>query len=558
MKLHKYLLIIFSAILFFSCNENKILEEIPLDFYSPENSFTTPKQIETAITELYYQTRYVYYSSWNHDINSKWAFAFQAGTDFGRDARGSGDYSIGNYAANISPLSNIPDESWNQLYRIISKANVILNRVTDVTYPTEDEKNAAIAEARFFRGFSYRMLAYLFGGVPIELNEVTSPKRDYTRATREAVYQLCIDDLKFASENLPDINHVKAQGKVSKEAAFHFLAELYLATHEWDKAINAASQVIDNPSFHLMTARFGSRNNEPGDVWWDLFRMGNQNRSGGNTEAIWVAQIEYNAAGGDDSYGDTYRAERFWGCLYWFIKDPDGVNGFIGPTSQNCGRPAGLMGPTDYWATTIWESDWNNDMRNNAFNMIRDFVYDNPNSAYYGKKVSEFPPANLDRRRDFYPFQSKISTPRNHPDELYDDKSTGLLLSSAGTTYTDQYFARLAETYLIRAEAYLGSGDKVKAAADINMVRTRVNATPVAPANVDIDYILDERLRELAYEEKRRLTLARLGMVYERTKKYNSYDEGQTIQPYNDLFPIPYGEIEKNSEAVLEQNPGYN
>jgi hypothetical protein len=98
----------------------------------------------------------------------------------------------------------------------------------------------------------------------------------------------------------------------------------------------------------------------------------------------------------------------------------------------------------------------------------------------------------------------------------------------------------------------------VKAAADINMVRTRVNATPVAPANVDIDYILDERLRELAYEEKRRLTLARLGMVYERTKKYNSYDEGQTIQPYNDLFPIPYGEIEKNSEAVLEQNPGYN
>ena len=123
----------------------------------------------------------------------------------------------------------------------------------------------------------------------------------------------------------------------------------------------------------------------------------------------------------------------------------------------------------------------------------------------------------MTRRKDFYPFQSKITTPGDHPDELYANKETGLLLSSAMATYSDQYYARLAETYLLRAEAYLGKGDKIKAAADINAVRTRVNANPVASGDVTIDYILDERLRELAYEEQRRLTLARqLGMVYER------------------------------------------
>ncbi len=553
MKSYKYLLIIFFAISLFSCNEDKILEEVPLNFYSPENSYTTPKQIDAAIIELYNQARYLYYSSWNDDVN-RWSSALQAGTDFGRDARAPGQFGIGNYPAYLFPSSNLTLGWWVNTYKLISMSNVILNRITGITYPTEGEKNTAIAEARFFRGFSYRILAYLYGGVPIELKEVSSPKRDYTRATREEVYTQCIDDIKFASENLPDINSVKAQGRVSKEAAFHFLADLYLATHEWDKAINASSQVIDNPNFSLVKERFGSRKNEPGDVWWDLFQRGNQNRSSGNKEAVWVAQIEFNVPGG----GDTYKAERYWGCWYYNIKDPDGISGFIGPTSQNCGRPVGLMGATKYWETTIWESDWDNDMRNSQYNMVRDFVYDNPKSAYYGKKVSEFPPKNLDTRQDFYPFQSKISTPRNHPDQLYSDKSTGLLLGSAGATYTDQYFVRLAETYLIRAEAYLSSGDKTRAAADINAVRARVNAKPVNPGNVDINYILDERLRELAYEEKRRLTLSRLGMVYERTKKYNTYDDGLTIQPFNELFPIPYSEIERNTEAVLEQNPGYN
>jgi len=172
--------------------------------------------------------------------------------------------------------------------------------------------------------------------------------------------------------------------------------------------------------------------------------------------------------------------------------------------------------------------------------------------------VSEFPPVPFDtKERDFYPFLMKSTTPGNHPEQLI-DQNTGLIINNnnGGSTCTDQYYARLAETYLIRAEAYLGKGDKANAAADVNMVRERAHATPVSTADVDIDYILDERLRELALEEQRRLTLSRLGKCYERTVKYNTWD-GPTIEPHNELFPIPYSEIERNTGAVLEQNPGY-
>src|SRR5690606_28844972 len=174
-----------------------------------------------------------------------------------------------------------------------------------------------------------------------------------------------------------------------------------------------------------------------------------------------------------------------------------------------------------------------------------------------GKKVSEFPPANLDFRRDYFPVQTKISTIGNHPQDMIKDQVTGEVYPAQENTYQDQYQARLAETYLIRAEAYLGKGQTELAAADINKVRERANATPITAGEVNIDYILDERLRELAYEEKRRLTLARLGLVYDRTSRFNEDESGKSIRLYHNLYPIPLSDIENNTEVVLEQNPGY-
>src|SRR5690606_29035114 len=119
---------------------------------------------------------------------------------------------------------------------------------------------------------------------------------------------------------------------------------------------------------------------------------------------------------------------------------------------------------------------------------------------------------------------------------------------------------RLAETYLLRAEAYLGIGDKSKAAEDINMVRKRANASMVSPDYVDLDYILDERIRELYGEEMRMITLLRTGKLVERVRKYhdNPLLPGANIQDYNNLWPIPQSQIDLNTGANFPQNPGYN
>ena len=141
-----------------------------------------------------------------------------------------------------------------------------------------------------------------------------------------------------------------------------------------------------------------------------------------------------------------------------------------------------------------------------------------------------------------------------------------LVTNNGNSSFRDQYMFRLAETYLLRAEAHLGKNNKVAAATDINVLRSRAKAKLATSAEVNIDYLLDERLRELYYEEPRILTLCQIGKLAERNRKYNvSYTDvtgtyecaGTTIEDYHNLWPIPFSEIERNIDAVLEQNPGY-
>ena len=115
---------------------------------------------------------------------------------------------------------------------------------------------------------------------------------------------------------------------------------------------------------------------------------------------------------------------------------------------------------------------------------------------------------------------------------------------------------RLGETYLLLAEAQFMQGDLGGAANSINVIRNRANATPVTAADITLDYILDERARELTAEELRRLTLIRTNKLVERTRKYNP-SAGPNIADYNIHLPIPQSEIDVNKDAVLKQNDGY-
>ena len=562
MKLNRYIILSALLLLAGACNED-LLEETPLDFLSPELAFLTPKDIEAGLVSNYAALRGL-----NQGSNN---LLMHAGTDLAMSARSPANSLLGDYRVELLPSSEVVIDFWQRYYKMIFNSNALLKRIEGIEYESEDEKVLHIAEARWFRGFAYRSLAFLYGGVPIILEEITSPQRDFERALLEATLNQAIGDLEFAAANLPGVTAVAADGRLNNAAANHYLAELYIFTGEYDKAVAAATAVIDDPDISLMTARFGRKAAQEGDPYWDLFQRFNQNRSAGNTEGILVLQEEFNIPGNTelivDNLDNNFRYERFYGCLYWFLNGPDGEKIFIGPTTQNLGRPVGFVRPTPYFTHKIW--GWSSaagtfapDLRNNNRNIQRDWVADNPASEYFGQKISEFPQTwfdNLteqDTLRDYYPNVTKISTPNDHPAEIIVDSETGLLANTAGQTFTDWYQIRVAETYLLRAEAYVNQGNTAAAADDINMLRNRAEATPVTPGEVDIDYILDERMRELNYEENRRITLSRLNKLYERTVEGNPF-AGQTIQPFNNLFPIPFSEIELNTLGTLEQNPGY-
>lgn len=545
---------------FSSCSKS-FLDEKPLDFLSTNNALITYTDFNASVYNIYSLIRTEFYSR-----DENYPFDYLYGTDLVYDGQAS-VRRHSNMTAAYGPTggADIPLNHWTALYKIVSESNTILSRIAG-SEMTAEQKTLTEARAKFFRAFGYRTLAYMFGGVPLVLEEVTAPKVDYVRATKAEVFNQAIDDLKFAAANLPDIT--KAQdGEITNLAAQHLLAEVYLAAGQFENAVTAASVVISAPGMALMTARFGSRKAEvPGDVYWDLYRKNNQNRKSGNTEGIWVIQFETDIPGGgavSTGMGGAYLWERHHAPLVRDLK-VGSVNPFRWPVGDYTGgRGIGWAISTKYFSNTIWQSDFNNDIRNANHNFVRTYTYNNPSTALFGQSFNtEAPPAGITLpRREMYAYQSKVTNPYDHPTNLYATTANAVkyeLNLNAGGTYTDQYMFRLAETYLIRAEAQLGANHPDLAAADINVVRARANANPVAAGDVNIEYILDERMRELGVEEKRRLTLMRLGLVYDRVKKCNPYSGYADIKPFHNLWPIPAAEIERNREVKLEQNPGYD
>jgi hypothetical protein len=553
-----FILLLFVS--FTSCKKS-FLDEKPLDFLSTNNALKTYNDFNASVYNLYNLVRREFYSR-----DENYPFDYLYGTDLVFDGQASVRRHT-NVLAAYGPTggADIPLVHWTELYKIVSESNTILSRIS-ASQMTDAEKMLTEARAKFFRAFAYRTLVYMFGGVPLVTEEVTTPKVDYVRASKAEVLNQIIDDLKFSADHLPAIAAAQ-DGEINNLAAQHLLAEVYLAAGQYTNAITAATVVINSPGMALMKARFGSRKNEnPGDVYWDLFRRNNQNRKSGNTESIWVIQFETDVPGGgavSSGMGGSYLWERHHAPMVRDLKVGN-VSPFRWPVGDYTGgRGIGWAVSTKYFSNTIWQSDFNNDIRNANHNFVRTFTYTQPGTSLFGQTFNtEAPPAGVTvPQRAMYAYQSKVTTPFDHPTNLYVTTANAVkweLNNFAGGTYTDQYMFRLAETYLIRAEAHLGANNAALAAADINVVRTRANASPVSAANINIDYILDERMRELGVEEKRRLTLMRLGLLYDRVKKCNPYSGYSGLQPYHNLWPIPAAEIERNREAVLVQNDGYN
>lgn len=543
----KNLLYIFCfCLLTLACNEEAWLEEKAYSFYSPNNSYTTPDQIDMAIVQLYRNVSNTFFGNGG----SGYAFTFSYTTDVGYDAIAT-NHELNSWGDKVRPETGQISWFWNRFYEQIYDANVILNRINTVEFSSEVQKNIKIGEAKFFRAFAYRNLAIMYGGVPLILEELTAPKRDFVRASTSEVWAQIISDLTDAANLLPGADAVEEDGRIAKGVAYHLLSEAYIVTKDYPKAIAAASEVIDNLGYALMQDRFGTRSQEAGDVYWDLFRRGNQNRGSGNTEALYVSQYEYQVPGAqiDDNL------PRFLVPVYWNIPGNDGVQLFVGPTKKYGGRGIGWWAASDYMLHQVWENG-EGDIRNSEYNILRDLVADNPASSYFGQKIVEsgaFTEFNDPLKRWWSAIFAKSAPLNNFPDDIIDVQ--------ANHSHRDRYVFRLAETYLLRAEAHMLNGDLTAAANDINAVRGRSSAPIISADEVTMEFILDERARELFVEETRMLTLMRTGTIVERVRTYNPMHNGtfanNQIFDYQTLWPIPNAEIERNIEAKLEQNPGY-
>lgn len=515
------------AMLLPACNDD-YLDETPRSFLAPENTFVNTRGFETALTALYIQVQREW--GWGGG-NGLTYMHFFVGTDICISGNATPFYTVfESYGDDIHPTNGQVAGHWNYYYRNLGTVNLIIDAAEnpDVAWDFPEDKDRVVAEARFFRAYWYRCLIAFFGDVPL-VTKVEKPFRlDYTRTPVSDILDFMIEDLKSGAEHLPEV--VEIDGKITKAAAQTVLAETYLWAGKPDLAEQAAQAVINSGHYHLMTERFGRKANEPGDVYADLFTEGNQNRSDGNMETIWAIQQEYNVRGG----GGQTDGQNDWSRRGW-TPNYAAKGGMIIADSLG-GRGIGRLRPMQWWFDSYEEQD----IRASKYNIRRDYWYNDPTSPLYGQKV-EMTEEDINIGR-LYPSTTKFYFGR--------DSDPNFL-----SNLKDRVRIRLAETYLLLAEAQMLQGKTTEAAANINVVRARSNASPVAPEDVTMDYILEERARELLGEKHRRFTLVRTGTLLERVRRLNP--KSQNIRDYHVRWPIPQTAIDANSGAVLEQNPGY-
>ena len=544
MKRYIYLIAVLPLILAASsCNKN-FLDEQPYSSYTPGN-LKDSLGFEASLVGLYNHVSTIF--SWAD--RQGWPSVWQVGTDVANATANQQGIEIPYYNYTLlTPTDEAAARIWNRDYILINLTNTIITNVEDpsVTAISDGGKRAINAEARFFRAYAYNTLATCFGGVAIITTPLTAPKTDFVRAPLKEVDELIVNDLTYAVANLPDIEKVKSNskgklyGRANKYMAMQLLGEVYLRMGKPDLAEQQLQAIINSNQFSLITKRYGIKSNMPGDYYSDMFVYGNQRRVQGNTEAIWVLEQENpnTVVGG---ITDNPQQRRVWGAAY------HNVQGMALADSLG-GRALGRLRLSNWVVYSLYKG---NDIRNSKYNLRRKYYYNDPSKpATFGKPV-----------------------PYTGPDTLYNltPHITKWYQFDPNDTFgyamvKDFILMRLGETYLLLAEAQFKQGKLQDAANSINVLRQRAypdypaNGSKVEASDITLDFILDERARELIGEENRRMTLMRTKTLVERATRLNSNNPVNPMRGVTSthlLLPIPLNEIQLNRDAVLEQNSGY-
>ncbi len=520
-----------------ACNSVEILTEHPKDIIRADDLYTNLSGFEAGLSGLYYNVRRERFGEGN-DVNNILATAYSIGVDNGFGNHLSPPERLFQEFGVLNNSQNgFTNSFWTLMYQTINAANTIVARAENpaVVWSASD-KARVLAEARLIRAWAYRHLTYLWGDVPLNLQESfgESIKTDWERTSRDSVRGVIISDLLFAEANLPAV--ASNPGKVTKAVAQHYLAEMYLARNDAVKAAEKATAVINSGLYRLITSRYGVRSTQAGVPFMDQFVDGNVNRSQGNTEVLWALQYAQNVPGGGASI-----MRRSWVSRY------EGNRG-LRISSEYGGRGIGRLAITRY-ALNLYEPQ---DTRGGQFAIRLFYRLNNPANLLPGKKVGD----TLFTNRGAV----KLGDAGGPQDILWPSTRkwdwSDPVDSAGAPQYGDQPYIRVAETYLLLAEAELKRGNVAAAAAAVNVLRARAGATPATTGQITMDYILDERSRELVTEEQRRYTLMRAGVWLARTKQFNPL-AAPVVVARDSLLPIPQSVIDANLTKPMPQNPGY-
>ncbi len=520
----------------------KVLEENIVSDITPEY-YKSAAGFEDAVKSSYEPLRTFY--------GTQRGFTLTVfGTDtYTKGADGSYKY-INDYTPNLNSQVDYIRDLWNDFYRAINTANTVIDRAPTANV-SETLKTQRVAEARFLRAHYYFILVQTFGPIHLTLKETTDIQTTASRAPVKAIYDAIVADLEFAITALP----VKQNdyGRASKAAAEHMLAKVLLTRatipsaakpDDYQRSAVLAKNVIANYGLKLLP------------VFADVFDQAKQEHS----EVVWAVQYTSDLLtnGGGNS-----------GHLYFLMEYDAGIKGTQRDVAN--GRPFKRFKPTMY---TLDLFDRTKDSRyNGSFKLV--FYANNAATLAPGMKLGDtavyVSPVNvsaafkatknyriIDRAEvlssgnyRYYPTLSKFLDPLRP--SVQEERGS-----------RDFMVARLAESYLIAAEALYKSGNTSEAVTFINALRRRAAlpgkelAMEISAAELNMDFILDERGRELLGEMDRWFDLVRTGTLVDRVKKYNP-DASANIQPFHILRPIPSDQIDRTEGGFTNfpQNTGY-
>lgn len=469
---------------------------------------------------------------------------------------GDGGKEINNYTFTSS--NGYTSGPWDNCYRGITACNTLLSRAENIKAAESVVKDFK-GQALFLRAFYYHILVMQYGDVPLPLDEVTAVETTATRTPVADVFNQIIQDLHEATTLLPD--SPTAHGRISASMAEALLARVYLLNEQWSDAATYAKKVITSGKYELLSdfaALWDANNQKNKEFIWTVQGSGNDALNHSRSWAPLMFTVRYDVHGADYGMVRDVANGRPWRHfmptrhLYnIMVATMDWDNRFeksfkwvwyVNDESRTKMNPGAVIGDTALFVPPYKVSEEQKAWAVGKYRIEDIDTYFNPNSPN-GEETSG--------PREMYPQLIKYQDP-TLPD-------VGLNSS------LDIPVMRLAEMYLIAAEALMKQGKQEEGVQYINTLRKRAAKSEEAyeqhklfATDLTIDAILNERAYELCGEAVGRWTdLKRTGKLLELVRKYNP-DARNTIQEKHLLRPIPTSMMDRvTNKDEFHQNPGY-